>query len=100
MKAPALLRAWLPQVADSDDAEMEHGKACDDMWTLDLTKLAVRDVPLKRGDIQGSILSSMECLPLPAIYLVKHRNVQGLIYVVKHREFTTTSIGILRNFQG
>ena len=28
----------LRQVADDTDKEIEHGKACDDMWALDLTK--------------------------------------------------------------
>jgi hypothetical protein len=30
------------QAKDEDDPELEHGKAHDDMWTLDLNTLKVR----------------------------------------------------------
>jgi len=30
-------------VADDEDRELEHGKVCDDMWALDLSKFTVSD---------------------------------------------------------
>jgi hypothetical protein len=38
-----------PQVGDDDDEEVEHGKAHDDMWTLDLKTYTVG----RAGDCQG-----------------------------------------------